>query len=472
MAAPVTTTTSDARRVPDADTAASAALLVSSASLVLAGTLTVLSLLAVVVPASFEGLLSAGRLRPAATVATVLGWLVVALTGAVYYVLPRLTGAPLWREDLARAGIWAMSVLAVAGTAVTIFGLGDGLGPLSLPWWLDLPVFLVLCIPALVTVRTVAARAERGVFVSLWFVMAAVAWLPLLYLMTNLPNLSAMGRGLQAVTFDAGFASLWVTAVGVGVAYYTVVKTTDGALANRQLARVGFWSLAFAATWAGPVQVAFGPTPDWLDAVSAVMTLALPIAALANAGAITATIGDRWKEIGSSPTLLATAAGIGFTLLVGFATAAAAFRSAAALVGLTPYWDGIAYLSLFGVGGLLVAGWAYQAITPMTGRAIVSDTQAVRAVRLIAWGAGLTGMLMLASGILRGYAWTAVAFTDPSSAWGTAAGTSGVLFGVTVLTGAVALAGQIQFALVIARTVTSGRVADQEVLVAREPGDE
>jgi cbb3-type cytochrome oxidase subunit 1 len=116
-----------------------------------------------------------------------------------------------------------------------------------------------------------------------------------LALAAAIPTASSLGRVLQGLNFSAGFTTLWVTGMGVGLAYYTVVKITDQPLANRQLAKAGFWSLAFAASWAGPLQVVFGPTPDWLDAVAAVLTLALPVAAGANAIAIGTTVAPAWS---------------------------------------------------------------------------------------------------------------------------------------------------------------------------------
>jgi cytochrome c oxidase cbb3-type subunit 1 len=454
------------------DAAASTHLLLAGAFLAIGAVMTLLALAATAFPANFEGVLAAGRMRPMAMTAVMLGGLVVGLAGAVYYLLPRLTGTVLWREDVARAGGWALAVLTVVGIAVVGLGLGDGVGPLSLPWWVDIPVALTLLVPGAVTAATVSRRAEEGVFVSLWFVMGAVVWLPILYIAGNLPNLSAMGRALQRVTFEAGFVGLWTITLGIGVAYYTVVKVTDGPLANRQLARVGFWSLAFAATWAGPAQLVFGPTPDWLDVVAATLTLALPVAALSNAGALASTIGEAWQDIGRRPALLATATGTGMVVLHAVAASLATFRSSASLVGLTAYWDGVLVLGLFGAGGLLLAGWAFQALTPMTGRLLVSESQAIRSIRLTAWGAGLTALSLVASGVLRGFAWAGTAYTDPGAEWGTAAGIADALQALSVLTFLPLVAGFVLFALVVFRTVTSGRAAAQEVLVAREFDDE
>lgn len=453
-----------------AERAALGHLVVSSAFLGLGGVLTALTLVAVRFPAALGGPFSYGRVRPMAMTAVMIGWLALSLIGGVYYVTPRLTGARLWGEGLARLGLAAVSLLTLAGMTAVGLGLGDGVGPLGLPWWIELPLAAALAVPALVTLQTVRRRVEQGVYVSLWFVMAGVVWLPILVLVGGLPGLAAVGRSLQEVTLSAGFGTLWVTAVGTGLAYYVVVKDTGNPLANRQLARVGFWSLAFAAAWAGPAQIAYGPSPGWLGAVAATLTLALPVAAVANAAGIALTIDRAWERIGERPATLAAAGGMALALLVAAATSIGAFRTPAALVALTPYWDGVGYLGLFGVGGLLVSAWTYHALPALSGRRLTSPDLARRQVRSTVLGAAGTAVLLMAAGILQGFGWTGQAFavsgfsaTGPG--WSEAGGLAAVLTGLAAVTGLVTLVGQALFLLVVQRTLSSGRADLQEVLV-------
>ncbi len=270
---------------------------------------------------------------------------------------------------------------------------------------------------------------------------------------------------------SAGFGSLWVLAVGTGVAYYTVARAADAPLANRQLARVGFWSLAAAAAWAGPAQLAYGPTPAWLDQVAAVLTMALPIAALANAMANALTAEDSLSE--PSPALRATMWGLGLAVLAAFFTAAGSFRSAAALVAFTDFWDGIEYLMLFGAGGLLVAGWAYQSLPAMTGLDLPSESIPRRHISLTVVGTLSTSAVLLLAGILSGYLWAGGSFTgafvDAGEGW-TSAGSA--LLVVAVLTGVITLAGQLVFVYAVFKTLTSGVNSTREIFVTLEPEDE
>lgn len=452
------------------DRAAVAHLLISTLFLVLGGLLGFLALAATAFPGTFSGVLALGRLKPAASMLVWIGWLVLGLVGAVYYMLPRLTGTALWRPALAQAGLGITALLVLLGAASVIFGFGDGVEPFGMSWWLDVPMLVALSIPAAITVGTIRNRTEEGVYVSLWFILGGVASLPILYLVNLLPGLASVGRVLQEVTFVSGFGTLWVTTIGMGVLYFVAVRATGNPLSNRQLARVGFWSLVVASIFTGPAQVAFGATPDWLDTVAAVLTLALLVAALANGYAVATTIDDGWATLDEKPALTAAAGAIGMALLVGLASSLAVFKSAAALLGFSPFWDGITYMVLYGIGGLAIASWAYQALPAMTGRELASGDLARRHLRYTFVGVTATAGLLMIAGIVQGFAWSGGAFTGIVAAgngWSETSGTTGVLTGLATLSGLVTLAGQLMFSLNVYRTITSGRATAQEILVER-----
>ena len=464
---------STGRRVAS-ENVATAHLLISSSFLLIGSLLTLLAMASVSF-ISLSGPLSYGRLRPMAMLVVMLGWLTPALAGAAYHVLPRLTGVPLAQPGLAWLGLVGSSGLTVVGVVALALGLGDGVEPFGLPWWLDVPILGVTLVPLLVTIATLRHRRETGVFATLWFVVAAVTWLPGLALISAVPGLASMGRNLQAVTFTAGFNTLWVTAMGFGIAYYVAVKQTDQPLANRQVAKAGFWSLAFAGVFLGPLQVAFGPAPDWLDAVAAVLVLALPVSAIATSMSVATTVDRSWQETREKPALLAVAHGLGISVVVGVVSSFGAFSSAAALVSLTAFWDGVTFLVMFGTGGAFISAFAYQAIPAMTGRAI-DVSRATRQIKLTSTGALLTGLSLVLAGVLTGFSWTGGAFSGAYAAtgegWSEAMGLPNIFIGLAVLGALVTAAGQWLFVQNVVGSLTSGAVTIQEVLVYTDSGED
>ncbi|MFZ0013447.1 MAG: cbb3-type cytochrome c oxidase subunit I [Acidimicrobiia bacterium] len=456
------------------DRIAATHFVVGAIFLVLGGALQLLSLIAVRFGDLFP--VSYGRLEPAANITLMIGFAAVSLTGGIYYVLPRLTGARLVGRPLAGLGLLGMSGLTVLGVAAIFLGFGDGSQPFGQPWWIDVPLALVLFVPALVTLGTIRERTEERSFVTLWFVIGGVIWLPLLYLahlVAELPAASAVTVAYAQTFFSAGFFTMFVVTVGSGLVYYTVVKELDVPLASRQLALVGFWSLGFAGVWWGAAQLMFGPGPDWVAGVAAALGLAFPIGALANAANVSVTLEGSWSGLGERAGVLSGVLGLYLAFGVSIVAALAGFRSVGAVVSLTPFWEAVEYVALAGVGPLLVAGVAFGALPRLVGRQLETAAKARRFQRLTV--AGSVGVLVSlgSAGILSGYSWIAGsnsgAYIDAGEGWGAGLGSSyDTLLLVAIVFGGVLLIGLGGYAAIILGTVARGRAIPQEVLVAKE----
>lgn len=460
------------------DRLAATHFLAGAGFLVVGGVLAVLGLVSLRFPGLFP--ISYGRLEPAANLALMIGFGVISLVGGVYYVLPRLTGARLQQARPAALAFAAMAGLTALGVILVLLGLGDGSLPVGLPWWLDAPLAAVLFVPALVVVETLRARTETHSFVTIWFVIGGVVWLPLLYLahlVGELPSASAVTVAFAESFLSAGYVTMFLVTVGTGLVYYTVVKELDVPLASRQLALVGFWSLGFAGVWWGAAQLTFGPGPTWVSGVVAALGLAYPIGALANAANVSLTLEGAWSRLRDEPAALAGLIALYLTVGVSVLTALAGFPSLGAVTAATPFWTGIEMISLTGIGSLMVAGAAFGALPRLVGRELETAEKARRALRLIVTGAVGLLLTMGAAGILAGYSWIAGSnsgeYVNAGEDWGAGLGGSydtllllALVFGLVLLAG---LAGQFS---VIFGTVTRGHAIPQELLVPAGADDE
>jgi cytochrome c oxidase cbb3-type subunit 1 len=424
--------------------------------------------------------ISYGRLEPAANLTLMIGFITISLVGGTYYVLPRLTGARLRLVRLGSLGLLGMAGLTALGLLAIFFGLGDGSQPLGLPWWIDVPLAGVLFVPAILAIDTVRHRAESRSFVTLWFVLGGVVWLPLLYvahLVTEVPGVSAVTTAYAEMFFSAGFVTMFLVTVGSGLIYYTTVKELDIPLASRQLALVGFWSLGFAAVWWGAAQLLFGPGPGWVAGVAAALGLAWPIGALANAANVSMTLEGSWSGLAEKPSVLSGVLGLYLAFGVATVAALAGFRSLGSVTSLTDFWEAIEYVSLSGVGTLLVSSIAFSAVPRMVGRTLETTQKARRFHRLTVGGSVGVLISMGAAGILSGYSWIAgsnsAAYIDAGEGWAAGVGTSvETLLFVAFLFGLVLLAGLGGYVAIVFGTVVRGRAIPQEVLVSRETTDE
>ena len=454
----------------DEDRVAAAHFLVGALFLVLAGGLQLLALFSLrfasLSPVSF------GRVESMANLAIMLGFLVVSLTGGIYYVLPRLTGTRLWRKELALTGLLLTAALVVVDLLAVVLGFGGGRQPFWLPWWLHIPMLAALAVPLVVTMMTIKQREEERSFVTLWFVIGGVTWLPLLYLTYfagDLPFVTALGETYADLFFSAGFVTLWVFTVGSGLFYYTLVKELDIPLASRQLASVGFWSLGFAAAWWGIAQTVFGPGPGWVDGVAASLGLAFPIGALANASNVSITLQGNWEELRDKPGVLSGVIGLFLGVAVAILASFSSFPSVGSVTALTAYWEAIEYAALFGVGVLLTAGVTFEALPRVSGLEIRTLDRPRSFNRLTVIGVGGVMVSLLATGLLSGYSWIAgsnsAAYIDAGEGWGAGAGASEVLLLLAFGFGIVAFLGQLAYAATVIGTIFDGRPVPQEVLV-------
>jgi cbb3-type cytochrome oxidase subunit 1 len=460
------------------DRVAATHFVVGAAFLVLGGALSVLALLSIRFAELFP--VTLGRIEPMANLTLMIGFIAISLIGGIYYVLPRLTGARLWHANLANFGLLGMTGVVLAGLLAIGFGLGGGRQPLGLPWWLHIPMLLVLTLPLLITIGTIANRSEKHSYVTIWFVLGGVAWLPLLYLAYfagDLPALSSLAVEYSNLFFSAGFVTMFVFTVGTGLFYYTLVKELDVSLASRQLASVGFWSLGFAAAWWGAAQLMFGPSPVWVSGVTAALGLAFPIGALANAANASLTLEGSWGELSDNPGVTSGLFGIYLGVGVAVAAALAGFRSVAAATSLTAFWEAVEYTALSGVGTLLVAGVVLPALPRLVGRDIHTKSKVRSLNRYLVIGSVGVLLFMSAAGILSGYSWiggsNSGAYVDAGEGWGAGIGASvDTLMLIAIGFAFVTFLGQLLYTSTVVGTLTRGKATAQEVLVAKESNGE
>ena len=274
---------------------------------------------------------------------------------------------------------------------------------------------------------------------------------------------------------------MFLVTVGSGLVYYTAVKELDVALASRQLAMVGFWSLGFAGAWWGVAQLLFGPGPGWVAGVAAALGLAWPIGTLANAANVSLTLEGSWSRLADRPGVLSGLLGLYLAFAVAVVAALAGFRSIGSVTSLTAFWEAVEYVSLTGVGALLVSSVSFAGLPRLVGRALETNAKARRFQRLVIGGS--VGLLISlgAAGILSGYSWIAgsnsAAYVDAGEGWASGVGaTYDTLTLIALLFGVILFLGVVGYASIVFGTVARGRAIPQEILVTRDPyvetGDE
>jgi cytochrome c oxidase cbb3-type subunit 1 len=117
-----------------------------------------------------------------------------------------------------------------------------------------LPLLLVaaLFIIAYQVFMTIAGRKEEKIFVSLWYIIAALIWTGMTLLFGNFV-IPYAAPGVNNVALHGLYihyvVGLWITPAGLSVIYFFL--PAGGIPLRHKLSLIGFWSLAFFYPFVG-----------------------------------------------------------------------------------------------------------------------------------------------------------------------------------------------------------------------------
>ncbi|HYP40281.1 MAG TPA: cbb3-type cytochrome c oxidase subunit I, partial [Chloroflexia bacterium] len=237
--------------------------------------------------------LTFGRLRAMHTNGVLFMWLSMAQLGAFLYIVPRLCGVKLHSEILGNVTMILWNMVGIAGYLTLANGLSQGREYAELIWPIDVMVMTALLLAGYNIFRTIFDRKEKKLFVSLWYIMGTMIWMPMLYFVgnvmwqpivdggqTNIAGYPSGGlTGIIDVTWQWFYGhnvlGYWFTTSGVAVVYYLIPVITRAPLYSHLLSLIGFWSIAFFYGLVGQHHILQTPTPGWLKTLAVVGSLGL-----------------------------------------------------------------------------------------------------------------------------------------------------------------------------------------------------
>ncbi|MGB8367794.1 MAG: cbb3-type cytochrome c oxidase subunit I [Verrucomicrobiia bacterium] len=229
--------------------------------------------------------LTYGRVQPAADDALLYGFCIPAGLGVMLWLFAQLGQTPLRGAivPVVAAKLWHLGVLV--GLAGILSGNSTGIAWLEFPRAGSVILFFAYLLLALWAMMNFAARRERALYPSHWFLVAALFWFPWIYSTANLFLVAWLVRGVVQAIIGWWFANnllfIWLALVGIGTAFYFLPKFSGRPLQSHYLALYAFWTLILFGTWCGiPPGV---PVPAWLPTISSVAaTLTIvPVLAIA-----------------------------------------------------------------------------------------------------------------------------------------------------------------------------------------------
>ncbi|MGC8768850.1 cbb3-type cytochrome c oxidase subunit I [Calditerrivibrio sp.] len=234
---------------------------------------------------NFGEYFSFGRLRTVHTNVLAYGLGIGAEFGIFYYLVIRLTKRPLLFPKLARFHLWLFNV-GIALAAWTLFmGYSQNLEYAEFEWPIDIAVVILWVIFAINVMGTIFKRKEEELYISLWYIIATIVTVAILYIVNNLSIPATLFKSYHLFAgVNSANVEWWYghNAVGflfttpiLAMFYYFLPKSTGLPIYSHRLSIISFWSLIFAYLWTGAHHLVYTPLPDWIQTLGIAFTLFL-----------------------------------------------------------------------------------------------------------------------------------------------------------------------------------------------------
>lgn len=317
--------------------------------------------------------LTFGRVRPAHLDIVAFGWAAMVGLGTSIWTVCRLCRVPLRFPQMLVIAAIIWNIGTIAGLAGVLGGQSNSLEWIEFPSYATITLFVAFAIVAIWTIMTFTQRREKHVYVSLWYIFAAMFWFPWIYatvqILMNSP-LAVQGVPQESIHWWFGHNALGVffTPMGLAAIYYLLPKVIGRPVHSYYLSILGFWSLALFYNWAGAHHLVAGPVPAWLVTVSIVGSVMMFIPVTTTAINHHLTAYQHLDMLKWSPVLRFVVFGAMAYTIVSFQGSMMSVRVLNEPFHFTHHTIAHAHLGLYGFYTMAMFGAVYYIMPRLTGR--------------------------------------------------------------------------------------------------------
>jgi cytochrome c oxidase cbb3-type subunit I/II len=362
--------------------------------------------------------LTFGRLRPLHTNAAIFAFVGNMIFAGVYHSTQRLTRTRLASDFLSSLHFWGWQAVIVSAAVTLPLGLTRGKEYAELIWPINIAVTVLWVVFAINFFWTLAVRNEKSLYVAIWFYIATIITVAMLYIGNHLqiptslvhsyPIFAGVQDGLVQWWYGHNAVAFFLTTPILGIMYYYLPKAAERPVYSYRLSVVHFWSLVFIYIWAGPHHLLNTALPEWLQTLGMVFSLMLWAPSWGGMLNGLLTLRGAWNKLRTDPVLKFFAAGVTFYGMSTFEGPLLAIRSVNAVSHYTDWTIGHVHSGTLGWNSFMAAGMFYWLAPRMWNTRLYS----VKLADLHFW-TGMVGILlyiasMWVSGITQGLMLNAV----------------------------------------------------------------
>ncbi len=356
--------------------------------------------------------LSFGRLRPLHTNAVIFAFVGNMMFAGIYYSTQRLVKARLASDFLSSLHFWGWQLIIVAAAITLPLGLTRGKEYAELIWPINIAVAVIWVVFAVNFFWTLARRHEKSLYVAVWFYIATIITVAMLYIVNHLslptslthsyPVFGGVQDGLVQWWYGHNAVAFFLTTPILGIMYYFLPKAAERPVYSYRLSVIHFWSLVFLYIWAGPHHLLNTALPNWLQLLG--MTFSLMLWAPSWGGMLNGllTLRGAWGKLRTDPVIKFFAAAVTFYGMATFEGPLLSIKSVNALGHYTDWIIGHVHAGALGWNGFMAAGMFYWLVPRLWNKPLYSQSLANLHFWLGMFGILLYVAAMWASGIGQG----------------------------------------------------------------------
>jgi cytochrome c oxidase cbb3-type subunit 1 len=345
-----------------------------------------------------------GRLRPVHINGVIFAFFSSMAMGLIYYMVPKITGVRMYGERWGRPLAWLWNLALAVGFVTLLAGFNKGLEVAEFPVPIAALMWVVVAATAFQVMMTVARRKEKTLYVSLWYLLAALVWTSISLILGNfilpfaMPGVNNVALHGLYIHYTVG---LWITPIGLAIIYYFLPVAAGNPLYSHRLGLLGFWSLALFYPFVGIHHYLFSPIVDWAEtvAIAASVMLIIPVAAvLVN---FFGTLKGRWHTFQDSFTVKLLIVGTVFYFLGSVQGSFEALRGLNKPTHFTDFVIAHSHLTVFG-GYIVYSLAAVYYVWPKINGSGFSSQVAKWSTWLIILGITAMGTGLIIQGLVQG----------------------------------------------------------------------
>ena len=312
--------------------------------------------------------LSFGRLRPVHTNAVFWGWTSLAMLGLGYYVVPRVGNVQIYSIKWGWYCLILINAAVFFGTISLMAGINNGGGEYREYIW---PIQLLFGIGVAITLanflKTVAKRTTKEIYVSNWYIVAAVIFVIIISIIAYLPFWqNGLGETITQGYYMHQGVGMWFMLFTLGLVYYYLPQQLNKPIYSYSLGILAFWSQIFFYTLIGTHHFVFSAIPWSLQTVAIIGSVGMVIPVVSGTTNFIMTFKGAWHKVSGSYTLPFFIIGIIFYFTGSLQGTAEAFRYTNLLWHFTDFTVAHSHLTMYGIIAFFLWGGIYAIIPRIT----------------------------------------------------------------------------------------------------------